>query len=219
MTNENTEVVKSTSKASIVFWVLGIIVIFIGLVSSYIALAISGIVLLPITSTLVKKYLNKDLSNLVRIILAVVLLFLFSMVLGTPNETPKQVENTNTVQTTASFDVPSLVGKNLSELESILGTPDYDIEPTATQIELGAKTWEKSWRKDGYSLMATYNTSNQTVTDLFLGGNSDKAFEEFKDTNNILKAGNLSTDSNLYSVEFVKAVNASGYTGAIVKQK
>ncbi len=213
MTNENTETSKKVSIASIVFWVLGIGLIFIGLVSSYTALVISGVVLLPITSTLVKKYLNKNVSHLVRIILAVVLLFLFSLLIGTPTQSPKKAENNNTTQTvSANFDVPTLVGKSLAELDSTLGTPTKYTEPTQLQINSGVDTWEKTWSKDKVDLMVTYDIKTKAVVDLFLGGN-------FENTDSILKSGNLSTTDSNYSVEFIKARNGSGYTGAIIKKK
>ena len=149
------------------------------------------------------------------VILFSVFIIIISAIAGS-SQTP--TTSTNQVST-AIFDVPSLVGKDLTELIADLGTPDENTEPTPLQTEHGTKTWEKAWKRDGYSLLATHDTSSTHVVDLFLGADSDAVFEKFKDTDNILKAGNLTQTDSQYSVEFVKAKNASGYTGAIVREK
>lgn len=130
---------------------------------------------------------------------------------------------------TTVFDVPSLVGKSLTELEENLGTPDYNDEPGATYVQFNEdRTWQKTWNKSGFSLSATYNIDTREVTDLFLGSDSDASLVTFRSTSNILKVGNLETDSPDYSVEFVplkailgkpKSETPSGYTGAIIREK
>jgi len=114
------------------------------------------------------------------------------------------------------FDIPSLIGKNLSEIKIILGTSETSIEPTQFQIDNGVDIWEKVWKKNGYSVMATYNIKTKEIIDLFLS--SDNIFTN---TTDILKTGNLSLDNSKYSVEFVKSLNKNipGYTGAIIKVK
>lgn len=144
-------------------------------------------------------------------------IILVGILSGPSSDTP---QNTNTDQKQiATFDVPTLVGKNIPELVVALGTPDENTEPNALQLENGTKTWEKSWKKDNYFLMATYDVVTMEVVDLFVGADNDAGFESFKNTDNILKAGNLTINNATYSVEFVKARNADGYTGAIVKKK
>ena len=128
-------------------------------------------------------------------------------------QTPQEVASVHV------FDIPALLGKDIGALEKTLGTPSNDTEPTATQLELGTDTWEKSWTKGEYSVMATYDVKTKKVIDLFLGADSDAAFKRFEDTNNILAAANLSRSDSRYSVEFVKARNGPGYTGVIVKAK
>lgn len=125
------------------------------------------------------------------------------------------------------FDIPPLVGKNLDELIAILGTPDEDSEPPATYVKLSDdRTWDKAWYREGYSLSVSYNIDTGKVVDLFLGSNSDHSLTVFRDTNNILTVGNLSSTSTDYSVEFVKIKAAlgkplsetpEGYTGAIIR--
>lgn len=118
-----------------------------------------------------------------------------------------------------SFDVPSLIGKDMEELEAELGTPTTYTPPTEAQLASGIQEWEKDWKKGEHHLMATYNVQTGEVIDLFIGADTDAAFESFSDTDNILKAGNLTENDPRYSVEFVKALRGGGYTGAIVRAK
>ncbi|KKR36507.1 MAG: hypothetical protein UW46_C0005G0048 [Candidatus Yanofskybacteria bacterium GW2011_GWF1_44_227] len=123
------------------------------------------------------------------------------------------------VETVAAFDVPMLVGKDLSGLVAELGIPDNNSEPNMLQIENGTKTWEKSWERGDYFLMATYDVKTRNVIDLFIGAETDAGFVQFRDTKNILKVGGLSSSATGYSVEFVKARNTPGYTGAVIKER
>lgn len=151
-------------------------------------------------------------------VVAVIAFFFIIGLIGAIGSTPSAPTPQPVVQ--QAVDVPSLVGLSLAEVEAKLGTPSYDTEPTAIQLQYGnITTWEKTWDIGEYSVMATYDYKTKKVADLFFGGNSDAAFERFKDTNNILAAGGLSLSDPKYSVEFVKAKNAPGYTGAIVRQK
>ncbi|HXK36732.1 MAG TPA: hypothetical protein VJ553_04080 [Candidatus Paceibacterota bacterium] len=160
--------------------------------------------------------MNKTLK---RVGAGALLVFAFLVVIAAlPGEKDKEVEG-STDATPMAFDVPSLIGKNLANLRSTLGVPDQDTEPTEAQVQAGIETWEKSWKKDGYVLMATYDVKTKAIVDLFLGADSDAANAEFRDTKNILRVGNLSTDAGQYSIEFVKARNTSGYTGAIIRAK
>lgn len=127
-----------------------------------------------------------------------------------------------------AFDVPSLLDKNLSQLTAELGTPDENSEPTATYRQFSdVRTWDKAWYRNGYSLNATYNIDNGKVVDLFVGTHTDAALVTFRDTANILTVGNLTTNDQRYSVEFVKlkavlgrpGATPEGYTGAIVRAK
>lgn len=129
----------------------------------------------------------------------------------------------------AVFDLEVIYGKNLDEIKTILGTPDYDNEPPATYVQYSdIRTWDKTWNKSGYSLSATYNIDTKEIIELFLGSDSDASLIVFRDTNNILKVGNLSANSDQYSIEFIKlkailgkskSETPNGYTGAIIRKK
>lgn len=166
---------------------------------------------------------QSDLRNFMNrhpIITILLVLFGLGVIVSAPSNSNKPTSEVVQVQTVSvAFDVPSLVGKSFAELTQTLGTSTNNSEPTQRMIDGGVDTWEKTWTKDGYSLMVTYEIKTKEIVDLFLGANSDAVFKQFEDTNNILKAGNLSTNDPRYTVEFVKAKNGPGYTGAIVRTK
>lgn len=166
---------------------------------------------------------QSDLRNFMNrhpIITILLVLFGLGVIVSAASNSNKPTPEVAQVQTvSAAFDVPSLVGKRLAELTQTLGTPTNNSEPTQQMINGGVDTWEKTWERGDYSLMVTYDIKTKKVIDLFLGSNTDAGFKQFEDTNNILKAGNLSTSDPRYSVEFVKAKNDPGYTGAIIRQK
>lgn len=164
-----------------------------------------------------KKVRTRGEKIMIGVVAAIGFFFVIGLI-GAINSSPS-APVTQPVAVRQAVDVPSLVGLSLTEIREKLGTPSYDTEPNDRQIALGVDTWEKSWDVGEYSIMATYDYKTKKVTDIFFGGNSDAAFERFKDTNNILAAGGLSTGDPKYSVEFVKAKNAPGYTGAIIRAK
>lgn len=114
------------------------------------------------------------------------------------------------------FDIPALLGKNVDEIIKVLGTPTINTEPTKLQISAGVDTWEKTWNKGSYSLMATYNTKDRTLVDLFLSTGNN-----FTNADEILKKNNLSKNNSSYSVSLVESRNKNmpGYTGIIIKLK
>jgi hypothetical protein len=133
----------------------------------------------------------------------------------TPRLTPTVTQN---VQTTSvpvvapAFDIPALVGKSVDEIKSILGNPDRGTDPTPAQLDLGTTEWSKEYERNGVVLSITYEISTGKVVDLFVAKHSENISD-------ILAVGNLSRNDSRYSVELVKARNATGYTGAIVRAK
>lgn len=119
------------------------------------------------------------------------------------------------------FNVPELLNKTLSEIEAELGEPTSYIKPPQSYIENSTiRTWEKTWYRNDHTFMITYNIDTNDIEDYFLGGGSDEVFERFRDTNYILEVGNMTNDSNNYTVEFVKALkDPSTHTGAIIRKK
>lgn len=152
-------------------------------------------------------------------VLIVLALFILIGELGSSDTENPATETQQEVASVHAFDIPALLGKDIDALKQTLGTPSYDTEPNAAQLQLGTDTWEKSWTKGEYDLMATYDVETKEVVDLFLGASSDAAFKRFEDTDYILATGNLSGNDSRYLVEFVKAKNGPGYTGVIVRVK
>jgi hypothetical protein len=191
--NPNEEI-KSITAGSIILWIIGVFTTIGGIASGNLAIILAGIILLPITTKLAQKYFKIKLSNGARFTIAIILIVIGSIVSSSIDEARQKVEESNIEQTTSQqeiqkvFDVPSLIGKNLSELETILGVPNYNDAPPATYVKMSdIRTWEKTWNKDGYSLMVTYNIDTNKVIELFLGSDSDASLVTFRNTVNILK--------------------------------
>lgn len=106
------------------------------------------------------------------------------------------------------FDVPALIGKDLKEIQAVLGTPQ-GIDPTALQIQTGVKEWDKTFVKDGHELLVTYTIASNKVVDFFIG--TDDASGQTKDKARLLKLGNLNENDPKYKVEFVKTIKDPSY--------
>lgn len=208
----------------IIVWLFSIGFLFSGLMSLFtnfgmgLIMILAGLLFLPPLTKYLKEKHNFSISGPLKIVLLFGIIIMGGYFISQDDDTtPAAVTET---RPSAAYDVSSLVGLSLSEIRTKLGTPSYDTEPTAQQLALGGiDTWEKSWDVGEYSIMATYDIKTKEITDLFFGADSDAAFKQFEDTNNILTAGNLSTSDPKYSVEFVKAKNGPGYTGAIIREK
>jgi hypothetical protein len=211
---------SATTKLEKLFWGIGLLIVAIGVLGTSLLTALAGLAILPITGKLLKDKLKVKKPALIQSIALIVILLVGT--LSTDTATPPEVATSTTPSVTMAFDVPSLVGKSVSELETALGTPTkYTVPPTANVDGSKIETWEKTWEKNEHSLMVTYNVTTNEVVDLFLSADSDSAFDNFKSKDNILLVGNLSADSTAYELEFVETMNASdtGYTGVIIKAK
>lgn len=156
-------------------------------------------------------------------ILSVVIVF-FSLIIisialtPVPPKTTTEKEVKVETEQKIVFDVPSLFNKNIDEVKQVLGTPENYPEPTAEQIRLGTKTWEKTFKKEGFELLVTYNISDKKVTDFFVSANEE--IYNKADKTKMLLLTNTQEDNLNYSVEFVKAIkDPSKFTGILIKQK
>lgn len=224
MNNQNQIEAKkySLSALSLIAWVVGLGTALVGVtllaknLFAGILVLLAASIMIPLTYSFIKSKVNFSLSRSARIFFYTLFIVFGSM--GLIFSSDDQVAVAPVTTQKAVFDIPSLVGKDLKQLREILGTPSYDKEPTAQQVAI-IDTWEKTWTREGYDLMVTYNIKNKKVVDLFLGADTDATYAIFENTNNILKVGNLQSNATEYSVEFVKVIKGSGYTGAIIKQK
>ncbi len=120
-------------------------------------------------------------------------------------ETPKP---TKVMQFT--YDVPSLVGKNVDEVKTVLAPyKNKTLEPTAQQIALGVKEWDMEFTKDGKDLLVTYNIGSRQIVDFFIS--TDDPSGKTKDKDHLLEIGNLSESSGQYKVGFVPTLKDSSY--------
>lgn len=112
------------------------------------------------------------------------------------------------------FDVPALIGKNIDEVRTILGTPlDKELtEPSQEQLNLGANQWDNTFRKDGEDLLVTFSPLTRQIVDFFIA--TDDSSGKTQDKNHLLELGNLKEGDSRYNIEFVKTLkDPSYYTG------
>ncbi len=122
-------------------------------------------------------------------------------------------------QVAVVFDVETLYGRNVDEIISILGEPKHNTEPRDLQINIQsedqlAKEWDKSWEKDGYALLVTYDVASREVIDFFVS--TDDPSGLIKDIEKLKKILNVQNSTN-FTVKPVKALMyPSSYTGITV---
>jgi hypothetical protein len=124
----------------------------------------------------------------------------------------KAAEKANVVNYT--FDVPSLVGKNIDEIRTVLGKPkDGELtEPNQAQLDLGVDEWDNTFEKNGKELLVTYKVKSRKVVDFFIS--TDDSSGKTKDETHLLEMGNLKENDSRYTIKFVEAINKPGeYTG------
>ncbi len=110
------------------------------------------------------------------------------------------------------FDVPSLVNKDIKEIKKILGKPTSDTEPTNAQLEGALVSWDKTFSKNGYDLIVTYNPNTGVVIDFFVGTKDPSG--KTKDYNDLLQIANVSKSPENIIVKPIRAIaDPSYYTG------
>lgn len=157
---------------------------------------------------------HKMLSVFIGVIVFVIL---FSAITPSSKKSPVVSENKVTAEQKVVFDIPSLLNKNIGQVIQVIGTPESYPEPTLDQIKLGTKSWEKTFKKDGFELLVTYDIQSKKVTDFFVSA-TDEIYEN-RDKNKLLQLTNTKESALGYSVEFVKAIkDSTRFTGILVKQ-
>lgn len=134
-----------------------------------------------------------------------------------PSGTPQAVISKTIASPTPRpyvFDVPALIGKDITGVKAELGTPK-DKEPTAQQINFGAKEWYLTFGKDDKELLVTYDIASGRIKDFFIS--TDDPSGKTKDKNHLLELGNINEGDSHYKIEFVKAIiDPSVFTGVKV---
>ncbi|MFA5129734.1 MAG: hypothetical protein WC477_02310 [Patescibacteria group bacterium] len=167
----------------------------------------------PLSSVGLKKSLTKkQQQSIIGIFALLIIIFIGIKMIqsGTKNGLSEQPKASSIVQQV--FDVPSLVGKNIDGVIVALGSPTSGTEPTALQLQSGTTEWDKSWDKNGTSLLVTYNLKTKKVVDFFVGTTDPSGLT--KDKQQLLTLTGTREGQSSYVVEFVQALKSPGsYTG------
>jgi hypothetical protein len=111
-----------------------------------------------------------------------------------------------------AFDVPALIGKDISGVESTLGAPTEYTPPDSVPHPAGLSEWDKTWERGGKTLLVTYRLNDGGIVDFFIS--ADDPSGATNDEARLLALGNLQRSAPNYRVEFVPAMGHPGkYTG------
>ena len=143
----------------------------------------------------------------------------------TPASTPSTFQKTITASPTPTaiptpkfiFDVPSLIGKNIDEIRTILGEPiDGELtEPNQQQIELGMTQWDNIFNKNEYQLQISFNATSRKVIDFFVNPLSG-----YVDQNKLMEISNTKENASNYTIKAVKELkNPNNITGITITPK
>lgn len=152
---------------------------------------------------------------IISIIGVIFIIGLIGSIIDPVEKKPDQNTSQQVVQQSV-FDVPSLIGKNIDEIEAIFGTNESQ-NPTPQQIATITE-WSKEFKKDNFSLLVTYDYKTRVVKDYFVGVN-DEIYES-RDKKRMMSITNTKTNDSQYTVEFVEALkDPSRFTGILVTPK
>ena len=72
------------------------------------------------------------------------------------------------IESGPAFDVPALIGKDVTAIEAIFGPPTKFTPIEGVKDPTGTKESDATWEKDGISMMVTYRIADDSVVDLSL---------------------------------------------------
>ena len=149
--------------------------------------------------------------------LPLILLILSSC--GQTNSNTSKTTNVSKIEIKATFDVPTLIGKNIDEVRKILGNPsDNEIEPSRQQMKMNLDTWDNSFEIDGQTLLVSFNPQNRKVFDFFIETNDPSG--STSDYSDLLKVCNVDENNSNYIIEAVPTIkDNSKFTGIKIKLK
>ncbi len=126
-------------------------------------------------------------------------------------------KDTKTQKLSIIFDVPSLIDLDIDAIIDTLGIPTYNTEPTEQQLKLGVEEWDKTYQKDGYELLITYNPQTRKVIDFFIPTNNSNG--KTNNYNNLQEISNTLNNSEI-SITPVKTLqDPNYYTGIKISKK
>jgi len=116
------------------------------------------------------------------------------------------------------FDIPTLDGKNIDEIVKVWGIPSSNSEPTKLQLKNGNNEWDKTFKKDGYELLITYNPKTRDVIDFFIGTKDSSG--KTNDYTDLLQVTNVTENSKTIIIEPIKTIqDPDFFTGIKIKFK
>ena len=165
--------------------------------------------------------LNKQKITTMKKVITILTLITSILLVSCGNENSNQ-STTETLVTEKKmemlFDVPSLVNKNIDEIKEVLGKPSSDTEPTELQLKTGFEEWDKTFEKDGYELLITYNPKTRKVIDFFIATNDPSG--KTKKYNDLLQVTNVEENSSIVIVEPVKTIqDPNFFTGIKIMKR
>jgi hypothetical protein len=149
--------------------------------------------------------------------------FVFVVIVNITNNNKTATKNPTEAQATEKkldvvFDIKALDGKNIDGIVKVLGDPTTNTEPTKLQLKDGVSEWDKSFKKDGYELLITYNPKTREVIDFFIGTKDPSG--KTTDYKDLLQVTNVSEVSSKIIVEPVKTIqDPESFTGIKIKLK
>jgi hypothetical protein len=156
------------------------------------------------------------LIGLVVFIIIIVMLALIGSGTENPNPEPKAQGDEEHIVEQSVFDVPSLLGKNIDEVQDVLGSPTLYFEPKENQLINGE--WDMTFKKDNFDLFVTYDYNTKIVKDFFVSAN-DEIYEN-RDKDQMMRITNTRKRDDRYSVSFIPAMqDASRFTGILITPK
>ncbi len=112
-----------------------------------------------------------------------------------------------------SFDIPSLFGKNITQIRAALGGKPKDAAtPSKSELQAANYEWDETYQNGDISLDVTYDYKTLAVKNFFITSTDAVA-----DKSVLGIAGNFNIAGADYRVKFVPEINdASKFTGAFI---
>jgi len=108
------------------------------------------------------------------------------------------------------FDIPSLIGKNVDEMKFVLGPPTMTGIPGSGGGYGGDKEKYRYWNTENANLTIEFDNSTRRIINFIISPGTAAEKRSFADIKEPLILGNVTEDSNNYSIQSVPVVAGSG---------
>lgn len=164
-----------------------------------------------------KKTIHKN-TKISVIIFIIISLFLIILGFSTSDTNKSsQVKVDEIVKKEIIFDIPSLIGLNINQVEKNINIPNSSLKPKDNQVEI-LKEWDMTFKNNGFELLVTFNTNTGAVKDFFVGTN-DEMYEN-GDIEGLMEITNTKDNDPKYKISFIPALkDPAKFTGILVTPK